>query len=192
VIALGCAHLDFNRISHDADGKEISQEIGGVRYYAPEPYVEIAIGAQGYCETTIKWLPDYNREYEIEPHYWLGTVSLKPTLSDGWNLTALDSSVDTKIPEMVNAMAGVLSTATKAAGLPSAPSVGVATDERVVFGPGFYRLVLPGAKEQNGATATQPKLEPVFLIGDESGKAMVCPKVKPQEPPSQPGKGHQK
>ena len=191
MIAGGCAHLNFYRISHDANGKEQSNEIGGIRYYAPEPYVEIDVGAQGYCQTTVKWLPDYNREYEIEPHYWLGTVSLKPTLSDGWNLTALDSSVDTKVPEMVTAMTGVLSAVTKAAGLPEAPSMAATSGEAVIKSPGLYRLVLPGAKEKDGTVATQAKLEPVFVIGDESGKALVCPKGKPPELQKHPGSGHQ-
>lgn len=192
VIAGGCAHLNFNRISHDAQGNERSTEIGGVRYYAPEPYVQIDVGAQGYCQTTVKWLPDYSREYEIEPHYWLGTVSLKPTLSDGWNLTALDSSVDTKIPEMVTAMTGVLTAATKAGGLPAAPPTTGAASEKVISSPGLYRLVLPGAKKQDGIVANEAKLEPVFILGDESGKAMACPKAKPPSPQPQPGNGHQK
>jgi hypothetical protein len=191
VISGGCTHLNFYRISHDANGNEQFNKNGGICYYAPEPYVEIDVGAQGYCQTTVKWLPDYNREYEIQPHYWLGTVSLKPTLSDGWNLTALDSSVDTKVPEMVTAMTGVLSAATKAAGLPEAPSMAATAGETIIKSPGLYRLVLPGAKEQDGTVAAQAKLEPVFVIGDESRKALVCPKGKPPAPQKQLGAGHQ-
>lgn len=186
----GCAHLDFYRITHGSNGEQRT-EIGGIRYYAPAPYLAIDVGAQGYCQTTIKWLPDYDREFEIEPHYWLGTVSLKPTLSDGWNLTALDSAVDTKIPEMVTALTGVMSSAAKIAAPSLAPSMTSAPGEQIVRSPGLYRLLLPGAKDRFGAPVTEAKLEPLFYIGDETGKALVCPKGKPEVPlPPPHGKGH--
>jgi hypothetical protein len=44
----------------------------------------------------------------------LGTVELKATLDDGWNLTSLGASIDTKIPETITALRGV---AQAAAGL---------------------------------------------------------------------------
>ena len=89
------------------------------------------------CVVDIKYLPDYSKEYVMIPHYWLGSVALKPTLTDGWNLTNFDSTVDTKIPDFINSLAGLAKTSASIAGAP----VGGGGPALNALHPGLYPIV---------------------------------------------------
>jgi hypothetical protein len=61
----------------------------------------------------IVWLPDYSQEYEIQAHPGLGSVTMNPTLKDGWNLTGLSATVDSKTAELITAATGLASAVAK-------------------------------------------------------------------------------
>jgi hypothetical protein len=109
----GCAHLTFQTQEQWERPwyRRWFAKRDGIRYYRPKPYLLVTQGAaeqpKGLCAVEIRYLPDYSQQYVIVPHYWIGSVALKPTLTDGWNLTGLDSAVDTKIPETLGAIAGL-------------------------------------------------------------------------------------
>jgi hypothetical protein len=61
----------------------------------------------GALNVEIIWLPDYSQEYEIQVHPGLGSVTMNPTLKDGWNLTGLSATVDSKTAELITAATGL-------------------------------------------------------------------------------------
>lgn len=63
----------------------------------------------------IVWLPDYSQEYEIQAHPGLGSVTMNPTLKDGWNLTGLSATVDSKTAELITAATGLATAVAKVA-----------------------------------------------------------------------------
>jgi len=76
---------------------------------------------------------------QVVPEWWgIGSVTMHPTLQDGWNLTSLDSSVDTKFPETLTAVAGLVTAAIgKGAGGKLLITAGSQN-----LGPGLYRIDL--------------------------------------------------
>jgi hypothetical protein len=67
-----------------------------------------------------------------------GTVTgHKPTLTDGWNLTVLEATLDSKITEAITALVG-------AARLGVAPGARVAPE----ITPGIYKVVFPTKPEE--------------------------------------------
>lgn len=116
--ASGCAHLTFQTaaVHNEPWYKRWFARSDGIHYYRSKPYVLITEtkgtkDTESSCVVEIKYLPDYSQEYVIIPHYWIGSIALKPTLTDGWNLTNFDSTVDTKMPDMLNALVGGLKAA---------------------------------------------------------------------------------
>ena len=97
-------------------------------------------------------------EYVIIPHYWIGSVALKPTLADGWNLTGFDSTIDTKIPETLNALAAGLKAATPG----GVTTLGLAEELKEIprpvgnVRPGLYPM------QPDGDTLTIDAEHPVF------------------------------
>jgi hypothetical protein len=73
----------------------------------PAPAAEPTLNVQ------IIWLPDYSQEYEIQAHPGLGSVTMNPTLKDGWNLAGLSATVDSKTAELITAAAGLASAVPK-------------------------------------------------------------------------------
>ena len=179
----GCTHLTFNQVT------DPKAPISGVRYNRPAPYLLVSAGAQGGCDAKVIWLPDPQQEVEIRTWWFgIGTVSEKPTLTDGWNLTALDSSIDTKFPETITALAGAAKTAGALASVeerpPSQPSGGFwAVDPRfpgnppTVTGLGLYKINLPSSPSTG-----MPFLTAVSLVYAEGGKLMLCPSLKAPAP----------
>lgn len=133
------------------------------------------------CVAEIKYLPDYTQEYIMIPHYWLGSVAMKPTLADGWNLTNFDSTVDTKIPETINALAsmaksiapsGVVSAAKPA------PQAELITGYNQLH-PGLYEVVPSGYGVGVGPAVFTAPAE----VCDTLGAAPVQPKATPTPAP---------
>jgi hypothetical protein len=198
----GCANLTFEEISTTTDqaGNVIgttTADVGGITYYRPAPYLKVDAGAQGGCVGTLVWLPDYSKQYKITPHYWLGTVSLKPTLADGWNLTALDSTVDTKIPETITAITGGIANLENAAkpaavGQEEPPKPGgfnsfnPRTGKEELTGPGLYRIELSGyfSPPEAKAVPSTAKLVQVEVLreNDAARTALLCPGLKSAPP----------
>jgi hypothetical protein len=78
----------------------------GIRFYRPHPYLLVG-KAEKELTARIVYLPDKREEYVIRHVPGIGTSDLAITLEGGWNLTALGHKMDTKVPEMLTAIAGL-------------------------------------------------------------------------------------
>jgi hypothetical protein len=56
----------------------------------------------------LKYLPDYNEEYSVRLKPGLGTGTLSFTLEEGWKLTSVNMSSDSKIPELISSFANLI------------------------------------------------------------------------------------
>lgn len=79
----------------------------GLRFYRPWPYLWVTSAANGACAVQIVYLPRTDQEYVVRATAGLGSVSFKPVLTDGWNLTSLDGQIDSKAGEVLTALGGV-------------------------------------------------------------------------------------
>lgn len=151
LFVLGCARLEIR--------KATSSDSEGLRFYRPWPYLWITVNDKGHCVPSITYLPDTSQEYLIIPHSGIGSVTFKPTLKDGWNLTAFDAAVDTKIAETLNAMGGLVGKIT--------PGILKMVPTPKALGPGLYRLVF-----KDGVVTD---LIPVFQLIDQNSQPIACP-----------------
>jgi hypothetical protein len=105
----------------------------GIRFYRPKPYLLIApfeenkenLGQDGkptsriltpsdrYVTIKLDYLPDFSEEYSIQINAGIGTNNTQVTLKDGWNLTQLNSTIDSKTSENIQAVAKLLESAPK-------------------------------------------------------------------------------
>jgi hypothetical protein len=148
MITAGCAYAEVR------PAKDATEE--GIRFYRPWPYVWINLAAGG-CVMTVQWFPDMTKEYIIIPHTGMGSLQVNPTLAEGWNLTAMNVVADSKVSEMVAAIAGMTGTI---AGAAIRPALAGGT-----LGPGLYRLEF-----QNGKFSG---LAEVFHL-EENGQPLSC------------------
>ena len=97
----------------------------GVRFYRPKPYLLIQPDATAtdpnQVRITLDYLPDYGEEYSIHVRAGLGTNKTKITLDKGWNLTALDVDVDSKVADNINAVANLLKAIPQSPGVAGGP-----------------------------------------------------------------------
>jgi len=99
----GCAGIDVQRIT-DAN----RETADGVRYWRPAPYLLVSATDKG-CTAKITWLPDPSEQYAISARPGLGSASIKPTLVEGWQLTALEATADTAVgSEIIGLISGAL------------------------------------------------------------------------------------
>ena len=87
----GCANIDIQRVTADNHAT-----VHGIRYWRPAPYLSVTGDKNGTCVARLIYLPNMKEEYAITPVGGFGSITFKPTLTDGWNLTALDATVDSK------------------------------------------------------------------------------------------------
>jgi hypothetical protein len=81
----------------------------GIRYWRPKPYLVIQPGdTADTVKLSVDYLPDWNEEYSIHIRAGIGTNATKVTLEHGWNLTAIDVDVDSKVPEFLNSLANLI------------------------------------------------------------------------------------
>ena len=132
----GCSYLEI-RPSLPTDPPDQN----GLPFWRPAVYYWIGKDKTGNCTAKVQYLPDPAQKYLIIPHYRLGSLSFKPTLKDGWNLTSFDSTVDTKIPETLASMAGLVQSGKYL----STPNIVIKQEKPVILLPGLYRLDLSGA-----------------------------------------------
>ena len=159
---VGCAHLDIHKTIDQDNPKEY-----GLRFYRPRPYLLVTLSDKG-CTPSIIQLPDYSQEYILHPYYWLGSLTFKPTLTDGWNLTAFDSTVDTKIPDTINSLVGLMKTAAEIA-KGARPGAGTPAD----IAPGLYSMTF--SKE----TGLLTEFKVIMQFKDENNNPIACPKYYP-------------
>src|SRR5579872_4257899 len=192
--SFACAHITFESV--DTWNKPWYErwfaQSDGIRYYRPKPYLlvtetvtEKTGGAPGggtaseSCVAEVKYLPDYSREYVMIPHYWLGSVAMKPTLADGWNLTNFDSTVDTKIPETINALAA-LSKSVAPNGIAPLTALETLKGESLIeeqknpsLSPGLYEIV-----QSHGDGLALDTNSPVFYAPGKICKTLTAPPAK--------------
>jgi hypothetical protein len=122
----GCASVTLTHVN-DNDTSD------GVHFYEPRPYLlvskEVKKDANGKEENQftnqIIWFPDHSRRYLVKVHSGWGTVNGSVKLQNGWMLDTLGAQMDSKIPETITAISGLVK---EAGALASAP------------GPGLYRI----------------------------------------------------
>lgn len=152
LVIASCAYAEVRPIK--------STDNEGIRFYRPRPYLWVTLTEKGGCALSVEYLPDTSQEYIIIPHTGVGTLKVAPTLAQGWNLTALDVTADSKTAEMVNSITGLAGNIASAAIKP-----GVAPSEEA-RGPGLYRFEFTDGKVDS--------LKQVFSLTGNDGKALGC------------------
>lgn len=123
VLLSGCAQVVVAHVD-DADNSD------GVHFYEPRPYLLVGIqkkkddkGHESNEYTSdIIWLPDHSRRYKVMVKPGWGTVDGSVKLTNGWMLADLGAKSDTKIPETISAIAGLVK---ETAALAAAPQQGL-------------------------------------------------------------------
>ncbi|MEM6484025.1 MAG: hypothetical protein AAF662_03430 [Pseudomonadota bacterium] len=157
VLTSGCSSLSVTQIANDtgSSGLDTTHETSGVRFYRPALHIWLTAAAPSdkvnirnvvdksvpdeetttvtpigpsACNARFAWLPDYSKEYIIQWKPGIGSVSPNFTLADGWNLTAVASTVDSKAAENATAVGSLLT-----AGISALTVNGCKT-------PGLYRV----------------------------------------------------
>jgi hypothetical protein len=144
-VLVSCAKLEVLKVKNPDDFTD------GVRFYRPAPYlfVTAVLNEKGELTKTttaqILWLPDKSEEYQVRAVTGLGSVELSPTLTDGWNLTALSAKADSKTAENITALAALLTAASGGKGILGGT---VSGDGKInpFLAPGLYPLVFEGGK----------------------------------------------
>lgn len=136
----GCAQVQVKRLAANDTATE------GVRFYAPQPYLLVTIMGDPTIETVSKssasqfqsqiiWLPKMNEQYVVNVKPGLGTADGSIKLENGWMLSELGSSIDSKGPETMAAISGAIK---DASGLLKVTAPGGGTE--TVLGAGLYRI----------------------------------------------------
>jgi hypothetical protein len=131
-LSLACSHVSITRLSPEHPYES------GLRFHRPWPYLLVTADRNDVAQAQILYLPDLSEEYVIEPKVRLGSVDVKVTLADGWQLTSLGASADPQIAETLDAVSGLIGAASKLGVAPSA------TPSTFPLAPGLYRLVYAG------------------------------------------------
>jgi hypothetical protein len=91
----------------------------GVHFYEPRPYL-LVTKAEGQdvngkpksdFVSQIVWLPNPKRRYKVEVKSGWGTVNGSVKLQNGWMLDTLGAQMDSKIPETISAVGGLMTAA---------------------------------------------------------------------------------
>lgn len=136
----GCARVAIVKINPKNENEE------GLRFYRPHPYLWVTKDDEGVLQSTIIWLPNMKEEYAIKVKGSIGTVDLKCTLENGWNLTEFGETLDSKTPEMIDALTGSIE--------------GIKKKEAEKFKAGLYRFKFC---EKTGLIQS---LEPILLFSE--------------------------
>ncbi len=83
----------------------------GVRYYRPYPYLLVT----NQSEYKVIYLPKMDEEYSVSTSPGFGSAGASCKLVDGWNLTEYSDKLDSKVPETISAVSGLLKEAAAAA-----------------------------------------------------------------------------
>ncbi|MBN2212214.1 MAG: hypothetical protein JW709_12525 [Sedimentisphaerales bacterium] len=110
-------------------GKENADE-EGVHFYRPAPYL-LVTKQNDKIESKIIYLPELSQEYVIQYKPGLGTAKVDIVFENGWNLTSIGQTTDTKIPETISAVGGLMS---------SGGSLYKANGIENYLAPGLYKL----------------------------------------------------
>jgi hypothetical protein len=122
-LSAGCARV---KITH-VDNSDTSP---GVHFYEPRPYLLVSVQKKkddkgvehNEFSSQIIWLPDPTRRYVVQVEPGWGTVDGSVKLTNGWMLTELGAKSDSKIPETITAISGLVK---EAAALADQPQQGL-------------------------------------------------------------------
>lgn len=102
-LSSGCASVMVERAKPESEG---------VRFYRPDMYVLVSYEVTDQCVVNVKKtflpLPNKNEEYVIRARAGIGSVTFKPTLEQGWNLTGFEATADSKVSETITALAALI------------------------------------------------------------------------------------
>lgn len=125
VLTSACARVMITRVTDSTPYKD------GLRFYRPDLYLLVTMDKDSALQTSVISLPNRSQEYVLRTTAGLGATSLSATLEGGWNLTELGSTVDTKVPETITALAGA----------PILTAFRNVEGEQQSLKPGLYRFV---------------------------------------------------
>jgi hypothetical protein len=168
VTITGCASVTVQPVANSfgSKGATLKADETGVRFYRPALYVWItrtqpsdkvnvttvqdkkgdrtttsttSLDTEPGYSATVVVLPDLSQEYIIQWNAGMGSVNPHFELSDGWNLKAFDSKVETKTAENITAVTGTITSIGKLA------AGGLLAKSSDFKGAGLYRVkVAPG------------------------------------------------
>ncbi len=101
----GCAGIEIAKVT------DKNAETGGVHFYRPWPYLLVTKGADGVVIASVIYLPKINEEYAIKVKSGMGTINASYDLANGWQLTKMGDTRDSKVPETISAVAGMTTAA---------------------------------------------------------------------------------
>jgi hypothetical protein len=117
LLAGGCANVEVKHVPFDDTSN-------GVHFYEPKPYLLVSKSLKTDKDgkslppefsNQIIYLPNPKQRYAVKINPGWGTVDGSVKLVNGWMLDSLGSKMDSKIPETINAIAGLLKEAAAAA-----------------------------------------------------------------------------
>ena len=115
----------------------------GVYFYEPRPYLLVGMEhktgenkadkskadekkkVSNHYTSQIIWLPDPSRRFKVEVKPGWGTVDGSMKLADGWRLSELGAKSDSKIPETITSVSGLVKEAAGVAAAEVTPEVGL-------------------------------------------------------------------
>ena len=117
LLASGCANVSVKHVSFD-------DKSNGVHFYEPKPYLLVSktpkedkdgkVLPPGFSSQII-YLPNPKQRYAVTINPGWGTVDGSVKLVNGWMLDSLGSKMDSKMPETITAISGLLKGAAAAA-----------------------------------------------------------------------------
>lgn len=150
-LLVSCAYLLTGCSSVKVTHVDDSDTSAGVHFYEPRPYLLVtkteAKDASGNLTNgfmnQIIWLPDHSRRYKVEVKSGWGSVNGSVKLQNGWMLDTLGAQTDSKIPETIAAVGGLLAAVPKVV-----PEVqGVPPPPRPALTEGLYLIKIDGSGE---------------------------------------------
>ena len=109
LLLCGCAHVVVRHVGPN-------DKSDGVHFYEPRPYLLISDqptdkGTNGMVHSynsTIIYLPDKSQRYVVQIKQGWGTVNGSVKLANGWMLDTFGAQTDSKGPETITAVTGLL------------------------------------------------------------------------------------
>lgn len=124
-----CATVEIKKITE-------TTYTDGLRFYRPDLYLFVTKDKDGNLQTSVIPLPNKNEEYVLRTTAGIGAVEMSAKLEGGWNLTDVGSKIDSKVPETITALTGVVQAAGGLAALRTS----------LPLEPGLYRIDFAGGK----------------------------------------------
>lgn len=127
VFVCGCARVSVKPLT--------KENAPGVRFYEGAPHLFVSKqtkdGKEEYTSQVV-YLPNFKRGFTIQTHPGLGSVESGIKLANGWQLSELGVKSDSKIPETIEAVTGLISALS--------PAKAAAGSNASALEPGLYRI----------------------------------------------------